>query len=590
MPAGPELLDFEKNLATARDTVREVQNDVGNVREKVEEARLALESVERVEKDADVIGDKIAKMKLSLKVLDKVGPLKIVVKAMNIALDKAKDVADKLEKSARDLRKKIEDAGFIEKLEDTEERLEDIEVDMFFTAFRIEEYRETTQEYIDVFELTGRFGQPLADAVDVAATPPNDVFDEIIGVYEDEGGIRDRLDDLNGALRFANFKPIIDAADTFSSVKEFICLFEGPLNVTYAALKPIEPVLHLAGLIFKFTVEPVLNFVLDKLGITALMDRIADQILSFLPDVDVFDGFEAQFNSLLGDIDPFNVDGFGISAPNIDFELPGGWLGDILEDFLGPLGFPSDGASTIGTADGERIIGKQDADIIDPLGGDDVVRARKGNDVIFASEGDDLINGGKGQDRVVFSGGFDEYNFGQLEDGGDIVFFHVAPRRGAQNDGYETLQNVELLTFRDLSLTVEQLLNNVREAEPGQTVLEGTQAIDVLFAGNAPITIIGKGGDDRITGSNFADVLLGGKGDDTFITKAGDDMVKGGGGSDTWVFPFDDASSNSDVEVDLAAGTAKVGSETDTLFSIENAVMQDDRDSELFGNGKANTL
>ncbi|MEM9641155.1 MAG: hypothetical protein AAGA19_06610 [Pseudomonadota bacterium] len=590
MPAGPELIDFESNLETARNTVRELQGDVENVRDKVREARQALESVERVEKDADTIGDKIAKMKLTLKVIDKVGPLKVVAKALNFALDKAKDAADKFESTARDLRKRIEKSGFIEKLEDTEERLADIETDMFFTAVRIEDYRETTQDYIDVFEITGEFGQPLADAVDVVAEPPNDVFDEIMGVYTDDGGIRDRLDDLNGLLGKIDFSPIISAADAISDVKDAICKVEAPLNVAYSALKPIEPVLHLAGLIFKFTVEPVLDFILDKLGISALMERIADQILSFLPDVNVFGEFEARFNALLNDINPFNADGFGISAPDIDVELPGGWLGDILNDILGPLGFPSDGASTIATDDDDTIIGKQQADIIDPLAGNDTVRARKGNDVIFSSEGDDLINGGKGQDRVVFSGNFDEYNFTQDELSGDLQFFHAAPRRGEQNDGYETLQNIELLNFKDLELTVEQLLNNVRNADPGQVLLEGTSDVDVLFAGTSAITIRGKGGNDRITGSNLADVLDGGKGDDTFVSKRGADTVIGGAGSDTWVFPFDDGSGNSRVEVDLAAGRSWDGESSDSLRGIENVVMQDDRDSELFGNGKANKL
>ena len=155
-------------------------------------------------------------------------------------------------------------------------------------------------------------------------------------------------------------------------------------------------------------------------------------------------------------------------------------------------------------------------------------------------------------------------------------------------DGTETVTNVELFVFMDITFSLDQLLHNVFTAT-GPT-LNGTAQDDFLYGGDTSVTINGRGGADRITGSDQADTLNGGKGNDTFISKLGGDVIHGGPGSDTWLYPENSASGNPVTTVDLVTGLTYDGDSRDTLSGVENITIQDSRDTELFGNNGVNRI
>ena len=222
-----------------------------------------------------------------------------------------------------------------------------------------------------------------------------------------------------------------------------------------------------------------------------------------------------------------------------------------------------------------------------PRSGNDIVRGLGGDDVLIASAGDDILHGGSGNDRVVFRGNISDYVFSQAGEGGPLVFYHNA-EYGQKSTGTETVYEVERFVFKDAKVTLRQLLNNVLIAQG--PVLDGTPQDDFLYAATNPVTINGRGGDDRITGSDGADILKGNSGNDTFVSGRGADRVSGGSGIDTWLFPRNDELGNPTTKVDLQAGTTWDGDSADTLSGIENATVQDDRDTELFGDGSANVI
>ena len=103
----------------------------------------------------------------------------------------------------------------------------------------------------------------------------------------------------------------------------------------------------------------------------------------------------------------------------------------------------------------------------------------------------------------------------------------------------------------------------------------------------------GGSGDDVIFGNSHANVLSGGNGEDELYGGGGNDFLVGGnavdsfdGGSGSDTVRFD---GNVGWRVDLAAGTAKVGSQTETLVSIENVVGSNGNDT-ITGTAYANDL
>ena len=101
----------------------------------------------------------------------------------------------------------------------------------------------------------------------------------------------------------------------------------------------------------------------------------------------------------------------------------------------------------------------------------------------------------------------------------------------------------------------------------------------------APCTISGTQGDDRLTGTPAPDVLCGLRGNDVIEGLSGDDVLDGGEGVDTATWE----TSACCVAADLQAGTAGGSAGNDQLISIESLTGSQGGDV-LRGNAEANVL
>lgn len=223
------------------------------------------------------------------------------------------------------------------------------------------------------------------------------------------------------------------------------------------------------------------------------------------------------------------------------------------------------------------------------------------DNLLVSGPGHDLLDGGADKDTVSFSVNFTEYTFSQTDNDGAIIFNHLYPTNPRISDGTEEVQNVELYAFADFGLTHSQLLNSVFTATPGQTELNGTEQQDFMFAASEtfngtgvpsglPITINGLGANDILVGGSGNDALNGGTGDDTIVYSGGDDTFSGGAGNDTWRFPINNESGNPTVDADLELGTIRISRDTSTLTFIENIVVEDQRQTFLFGDNAGNRM
>ena len=89
-------------------------------------------------------------------------------------------------------------------------------------------------------------------------------------------------------------------------------------------------------------------------------------------------------------------------------------------------------------------------------------------------------------------------------------------------------------------------------------MLTGTDGNNTILGQAGADLIKGLGGNDVLRGEAGSDLLEGGAGDDTLDGGDGIDLVRVGG--------------STAVAIDLVAGTAKRGAETDTLTSIQGAI------------------
>ena len=179
-------------------------------------------------------------------------------------LQSAKKVSDNIEKKARDLQKKIDKAGYPKRLEDAEKKLLEKEDEISNLEARVGEYQDTTRNFIYAFDTVGKPVQRLSDAVDVLVKPPNDAITSINEIYYDVSG---DIDGLKGLIQRANFTPVLRVGNEFARIKEFVCQIDDVLSRAYSVIKPVAPLLNAVGFVYNVTVKPVVDFVLDKIGI-----------------------------------------------------------------------------------------------------------------------------------------------------------------------------------------------------------------------------------------------------------------------------------------------------------------------------------
>jgi Ca2+-binding RTX toxin-like protein len=304
-----------------------------------------------------------------------------------------------------------------------------------------------------------------------------------------------------------------------------------------------------------------------------------------------------------------------------------------------------DGADSI-TGDGE-------ANSLRGRGGDDTLIGAEGDDTLQGDGGADLYvhNVGDGNDIVINADGLDHvlladndlYDFHWAREGDDLIigpavdaedfeFASGSVRIAGQYAGPDAgIAYFEIDSIYNNFYGIDLDLARIYTPNGMQGVDQGAAA-ELIQGGDGADLILGVAGADGPGGgslsSGFRDMLWGGAGNDTmhggdngdlvvfdpllgseevagdFIRgEGGDDLIFGGGGDDNILGgPGNDTiwggdgvdtarydKSSDPVVVDLGAGTAVRGSETDELHEIENVRGGDGADS-ITGDGGANSL
>lgn len=268
-----------------------------------------------------------------------------------------------------------------------------------------------------------------------------------------------------------------------------------------------------------------------------------------------------------------------------------------------------------GTIGDDYVYGSDWDDVIyggpttDPTGGAgrDTLYGFYGNDILYGGESADQLHGGNGNDQLYGGSGSDTYHFsgsfGQdfVSDWGDsnrivfsdlyswqMTFEYDGDDLFITRTGWGDRVAIEDYRYYGENYTV-QFLDGIWTNGP-------TNGNDSLIGGWGDDTIDALAGNDSVSGWYGNDTLYGGAGSDRLNGDDGDDWLIGGTGSDTldggagsdWANYWRDGGTSA-VRVDLAQGRATRGSETDTLYNIENVGGTDYNDT-IYGNNLANQL
>lgn len=298
-----------------------------------------------------------------------------------------------------------------------------------------------------------------------------------------------------------------------------------------------------------------------------------------------------------------------------DDTLEGGFGADTLSGGAGDDtllgGFGADILN--GNAGEDRLEGGAGADVLDGGDGADFILGGAGDDTLTGGAGNDAIGGGDGFDTIDYSTETESLTI-DLSIGGasgegigsDVLAEIERVLGGSAADGVTGSANDEVIETGDGDDVVrsgggrDTILGGAGEdflsGDADDDFLDGGIDNDLLFGGGGEDTLLGGLGDDSLSGDGGADTLDGGVGTDAlkggdgadyFIERdgSGNDNYDGESGIDT----VDFSAVTTTVTLDLVSGNATVGTDTNTLTSIESIFGGSENDT-ISGNDAANTL
>jgi Ca2+-binding RTX toxin-like protein len=173
-----------------------------------------------------------------------------------------------------------------------------------------------------------------------------------------------------------------------------------------------------------------------------------------------------------------------------------------------------------------------------------------GQTLLKGGAGDDVLRGGTGPNRFVGGAG-DDVMRGNT--GPDVYEFDADEPLGS--DTIDDPGGVDILDF-GMTETVGLVVN-----------LSITGAAQIVHATNLTLTLTAATEIDHIIGGQQADILTGNAAANFFLAGLGDDVIDGRAGANA-VFAIRDAN------MVLTDTTLTIGTETDTLINIQQAVLQ----------------
>ncbi len=587
-----DIIDAEEALASAGKVVGKIKT----LQQTIEEVKDDSVKLRETAKSLDQIVD----------LLTKFGPLKALARPIEALSGEIRDRAEQLDKQVGTITEVVVPFQTVVKVMDA--AIKGARAAMWDARGDIVAVEESLTEASETLANTEQMLPAEAQATYDAVLGPGGTLEQIAGnidgvaatlarVHSGAQQVIDNLTDLEG---FAD--SVAQVASQIAAVLEPVSGLTGPLSAVGDVLEDFDWVLDAADWVFDRVVSPVLDPILEALGIEALIDRLSNPLQDLMPDIDLLPGFlgtdfdlGGQFEGVFGPVDS-DAPGIFTDAKDAAASLTGliqvgttGIVGELLRDGAGTDDFLM-GINTV-LFNESTLNGGDGGDILGAGAGDDTLNGGADDDILLAGIGDDILDGGTGTDAVVFNGYFGQFSFVSEADG-EMVF----QDRGDTGLGAETTRDVEYFVFRDITWQFEQLERAIRvdyTQDPPVTTLLGDQP-DPDDPNSQIIN-------DILIGGDRDDVLLGLTGDDYMLGYAGYDTVRGGTGTDTYSYAAEFQSpgpNGATVILDLTLDPALLDLRDDDIREVENItgsnsgdlIVGNEADNDFNGGGWSDTL
>ncbi len=586
---GLQLDTYLTNIETASDSIAESRERIDIAQKGLESMSRTIDVIEHTLNSAKTLESMAETLKTASKLIERFPPVKFIATGVN-------KIVTKIESRVEDLRKDIE--GVEKNFSKYTSAIEVMKVALLATDLDLANKQGDINAVIGSLKDTkAAFDLSAAGAPDLEATAEAKIETLLGGLNaEFPQTALNALTDRTQAMATA-FEPYVSLADSFTfldkgfnSIISSIGFLVTPLKVINDALAPVAWVFNAVGWLIDAVVNPILDPILNALGVNTLIDNIAKAVTGLLPNtgfLSAFDNLDADFTHIFGspDLPDFSfplLDDLNTTLGDINADINATPPGEALIARI----FGTDGILApllgAGTSNADLLLGVNDIfskvstlqgsgeqDVLSGGAGNDNLGGDAGDDVLVNGEGNDFFDGGAGNDVLVCTAPIEQMTWRfetksmtnpitGLSVTAEFLILNHHPPSGA-GLGEDTVMNVEYVIFGSSAFTVEQLRSAIRVnyGEADGQIRYGTSSGDVIIGGN------------------LADELHGRRGNDFFIPMEGFDYVDGGAGIDTVSYASEPGTS---AIVILDPKLFAQFGRTDDILNVENIVGTQNQD------------
>ncbi|MEM9231559.1 MAG: calcium-binding protein, partial [Pseudomonadota bacterium] len=603
--ASKELSDFQQNLGVTGQNLTRVELQVNELRDDIAPVRFVLGKISEFK---DIIGDvkrTSEQLETTAKALGSVPKVGIIAKRLADVIDRFGDAAEVIENKLKALETAAEPVKTVLDKVNTGLVRTDAVLDGSITL--TDNLIASAAEAETAIENIASLENPDGTMMDVSHI--EDCFDDLLRnpnallavANESVANAEARIGQFTNLITppDIDFSGIELIADDLAEIGEIFDSLEAPFDAISVAIEPIAWAFDAVDFVINSVVSPVIDPLLEALGVEDLIDDAVEKLLDLLPGVDLID----PLDGLLEDAAEF-LDGLDPTLTDAAFSLQ---LDDFLSltEFLGifvpddtrvsdglPLGYDLFGLNEVKADFWTSVLeGSYEAAVAGGLvvgfQADTSLAGNIGADYLFGGLADDTLvnsadtaamedptvvntfqgNGGDdtmfayGRTIVTYKGDIGEYLISQPEDDTEpryVDIQHIAKAGTPESEGTDRIyfDDQTLIKFGRLPVfNMETFLLGYQAATPDMPNLTGDPVDnpnddlpglrDFLIGNTTDFPapgldqaneLLGLLRDDFLSGGNGDDRLFGGEDDDYLVGGNGFDTLDGGPGIDTASF------------------------------------------------------
>ena len=420
---------YDAELGTSLNNTTTLQNKIGAVRDDVQIVERAISKIEAFRHEVRSFDDDLGKLKTILNLVGKASALKTFADTGKTMLSKVESVTERLDSQLKTVVQKIEASGVTTTLRKVDKNLEKAETAVGNVAGEIAAQKDAFNTVADIAAKVAVVSTQAIKDTGALVTAPLQAVEAINDLFDDENAddgldsVREFINDFGANTPDTEFNAFLKVELEMDKVFSSLDAIRKPLGVISDVLKPIEPLLAAADFVASLTVDPVVDFVENTLGIQKLIDAAASKVEDLLPDTNALNGLEGALDKVLAALNRYDFN----TASDYDFDADaqndpdpfgiGEWIFDrlqkeLLETAVGKIG-AVDGGGGIAIEIPEGIRG---ADTDDDL----LAGYKPGNSDVPINISNLILIGDDKDNRITATGGTNAL-YGA--DGNDTLFF-----------------------------------------------------------------------------------------------------------------------------------------------------------------------